>query len=136
MKKTHWIYTIIGIGLSVSLATSFQSRLTIHPYVTWIAASSIVAWALYAWDKRVAELAKLLRGWRVPEFTLHLLALIGGFPGAWVGRAMFNHKTNVQRHPQILTLLIVSTLLHALVAIRLLFGPPLVLWPPSNWLTF
>ncbi len=136
MKRSLWIYTLIAVGLCWSLATSFQSRLTVHPYVAWIAACSIIAWAFYAWDKRTAELEKLLKGWRVPEITLHLLALIGGFPGAWVGRAMFNHKTNVKRHPSILIILIVSAILHVLLVVRMLYGPPLELWPPNNWLAF
>jgi uncharacterized membrane protein YsdA (DUF1294 family) len=29
----------------------------------------------------------------VPEVVLHGLALAGGFPGGWVGRSMFLHKT-------------------------------------------
>ncbi|MCU0523175.1 MAG: DUF1294 domain-containing protein [Anaerolineae bacterium] len=139
MNRNLLIYTLIGVGLSTSLAASFQSRLTIHPYVTWIGACSIVTWALYAWDKRTAEFAQLskrLKGWRVPELTLNLLALIGGFPGAWVGRTMFNHKTNVKRHRGILVVLLVSVFLHAAIVVRLLYGPPFQLWPPSNWITF
>ncbi|MGC9467304.1 MAG: DUF1294 domain-containing protein [Anaerolineae bacterium] len=136
MKKTFWIYSLVGIGLSASLATSFQARLRVHPYVTWVAAFSIVTWAFYAWDKRISELKNLLKGWRVPELTLHLLSLLGGFPGAWIARAMFQHKSNTKRHPEILTILIVSVVLHALLAIRLLVGPPLTLWPPSEWITF
>ena len=136
MRRSVWIYTAIGVGLSISLASSFQSRLTIHPYVTWVVASSIITWALYAWDKRTAELGKLLRGWRVPEFTLNLMTLLEGFPGAWVGRAMFNHKTNVKRHQSILVVLVASVVLHGLVVARLLYGPPLALWPPDNWLMF
>ena len=136
MKKTLWIYTLLGVALSVSLATSFQSRLTnVHPYVTWIAGWSIVTWAIYAWDKRTAELGKLLKGWRVPEVTLHLLALMGGFTGAWIARSMFSHKINSKRHPVILAILIASTILHLLIMLRLLIGPPLELWPPSRWLT-
>jgi uncharacterized membrane protein YsdA (DUF1294 family) len=136
MKKTLWIYTLLSVALSVSLATSFQSRLTnVHPYVTWIAGWSIVTWAIYAWDKRTAELGKLLKGWRVPEVTLHLLALMGGFTGAWIARSMFRHKINSKRHPVILAILIASTILHLLIMLRLLIGPPLELWPPSRWLT-
>jgi uncharacterized membrane protein YsdA (DUF1294 family) len=136
MKRSLWIYTAIALGLCISLARSFESRLTVHPYVSWVAACSIIAWAFYAWDKRTAELSKILKGWRVPEVLLHLLALMGGFPGAWVGRAMFNHKTNAKRHPSILIILIVSAILHALLIVRMLYGPPLVLWPPDNWLAF
>ena len=31
--------------------------------------------------------------WRVPETTLLLLALLTGFPGAWLGARVFHHKT-------------------------------------------
>ena len=136
MRKSVIIYTLIGVGLAVWLATGFQSRLTVHPYVTWVVGFSFVTWAFYAWDKRTAELKKFLRGWRVPEFTLNLLAILGGFPGAWVGRAMFEHKTSAKHHSVILGVLIASTVAHALLALRLMYGPPLVLWPPNNWLKF
>ncbi len=136
MKKTLWIYTLIGVGLSASLAASFQARVNAHPYVTWLASVTLVTWALYAWDKRISQLESLLRGWRVPELTLNLMALIGGFLGAWVARSMFNHKTNLKRHRDMLVILIVSVLLHVLFVVRLRYGPPLTLWPPSNWLSF
>jgi uncharacterized membrane protein YsdA (DUF1294 family) len=29
----------------------------------------------------------------VPEAALHWLALLGGFPGGWLGRSLFRHKT-------------------------------------------
>ncbi|MGC9520906.1 MAG: DUF1294 domain-containing protein [Anaerolineae bacterium] len=136
MKKTLWIYTLIGVGLSASLAASFQTRLNVHPYVTWISATTVVTWALYAWDKRISQLGSLLKGWRVPEFTLNLMALSGGFLGAWVARSMFNHKTNLRRHRDMFVILIVSAVLHVLFVVRLLYGPPLTLWPPSNWVSF
>ncbi len=87
-------------------------------------------------DRRTGRLAKRLRGWRVPELTLNLMALMGGVIGAWAGRAMFNHKTNVKRHPMILAVLILSSLLHLFIAVRLIYGPPLEPWPPSNWFAF
>jgi uncharacterized membrane protein YsdA (DUF1294 family) len=31
--------------------------------------------------------------WRIPEATLHLMSLIGGAPGALLGRTFANHKT-------------------------------------------
>ena len=136
MSRNHTIYTALGVGLSVFLAVAFQDRLTVNPYVTWLLAFTIMTWALYAWDKRVSDLGKLLKGWRVPEFTLNLMSLLGGFAGGWVARSMFSHKTSVKRHPWILAILIISTVFHVLFTLRLVYGPPLVLWPPENWFQF
>jgi uncharacterized membrane protein YsdA (DUF1294 family) len=30
----------------------------------------------------------------VPEKTLHMMALAGGWPGAWLAQKMFRHKTS------------------------------------------
>jgi uncharacterized membrane protein YsdA (DUF1294 family) len=129
------IYTVIAVGLAVMLATSFQSRLTVNGYFTWVGGFTVVAWAFYGLDKNIAEF-KRLTGWRVPELTLHLLALLGGFLGAWVARTMFNHKTNIKKHPAIFTVLVISTFLHIYLTIRVLYGPPLLWWPPANWISF
>ena len=40
-------------------------------------------------DKRAAEAGRS----RLPESTLHLLALLGGWPGAFLAQRMFRHKT-------------------------------------------
>ena len=50
---------------------------------------SVVAFVLYAWDKRAAK----RRRRRVPERVLHLVALSGGWPGAPLGQRLLRHKT-------------------------------------------
>lgn len=50
---------------------------------------SLVTLGFYAWDKRQAK----TRGWRVPEKRLHLLSLLGGWPGALVGQRWLKHKS-------------------------------------------
>ena len=50
---------------------------------------SVVCLAAYGLDKRRAENGSR----RVPEQTLHLLALLGGWPGALLGQRQFRHKT-------------------------------------------
>lgn len=56
------------------------------------AVTSAVSFALYGLDKAAA-----VRGARrVPEATLHLLALLGGWPGALAGQLAFRHKTRKQ----------------------------------------
>jgi len=54
--------------------------------------SSIVLFAVYGMDKAAAR--KGLR--RVPEFNLHVVALLGGWPGALVAQRVFHHKTRKQ----------------------------------------
>jgi uncharacterized membrane protein YsdA (DUF1294 family)/cold shock CspA family protein len=50
---------------------------------------SLVAFAMYRGDKAAAEQG----AWRTPEFSLHLIALWGGWPGALIARQLFRHKT-------------------------------------------
>ncbi len=53
-------------------------------------------WAYWA-DKAAAE-----RGaWRTAESSLHLLALVGGWPGAWWAQRLLRHKTVKVRFQQV-----------------------------------
>jgi len=69
-------------------------------------ALTLATFALYGWDKLQARRA----GRRVPERTLHLLALAGGFLGAWVGMRLFRHKTQKRGFAVVLAM---AVLLHA-----------------------
>jgi uncharacterized membrane protein YsdA (DUF1294 family) len=53
---------------------------------------SVLAFATYAQDKAAAQSHKR----RIPEATLHMLALLGGWPGALVAQAALRHKTRKQ----------------------------------------
>jgi uncharacterized membrane protein YsdA (DUF1294 family) len=82
--------------------------------LTWLAITGGITFVLYGLDKARAR----SKGWRVPEVVLHVLALSGGFAGGWVGRGVFRHKT---RKGMFTFILVVSALLHAVLAYRLLF---------------
>ena len=49
---------------------------------------SLLTFFVYGFDKHAAETGR----WRTKESTLHLLALIGGWPGAWCAQRLFRHK--------------------------------------------
>jgi len=72
-------------------------------YVLFIyAVASVVAFIAYGLDKRAA-----LRGrWRVPEASLHLIELLGGFPGALLGQQVFRHKRRKARYMIIFWLIV------------------------------
>lgn len=63
------------------------------PIPLWVAglylAASIVCFLVYAADKSAARKG----GWRVSEKTLHLLGVIGGWPGGIVAQQTLRHKT-------------------------------------------
>ena len=52
-------------------------------------AASVAALIAYRVDKFAAQ-----RGaWRIGERTLHVLALMGGWPGALIAQALLHHKS-------------------------------------------
>lgn len=50
---------------------------------------SIITFIIYRRDKLAAE----YNDWRTPEIFLHLLSLIGGWPGALIAQRILNHKS-------------------------------------------
>jgi uncharacterized membrane protein YsdA (DUF1294 family) len=58
----------------------------------WVGAYTVVisavAYSVYAVDKRRAEEGL----WRIPEAQLHLLELLGGWPGAFIAQRRLRHK--------------------------------------------
>jgi len=59
---------------------------------TALIAINFLAFAAFGLDKARAESG----AWRISETTLLNLAMIGGTPGAYAGRALFRHKTRKQ----------------------------------------
>ncbi len=49
---------------------------------------SLAAWFVCRADKRRAEAGE----WRIPESTLHLTEVLGGWPGAFLAQRFFRHK--------------------------------------------
>ena len=89
-----------GMPVAVVVATLFFALLvgllmahSVHVMVLAVyALLSAVAFLIYGLDKSAAEQGAR----RVPESTLHSIALLGGWPGALVARHVFRHKTRKQ----------------------------------------
>lgn len=69
---------------------------------------SVVTFLMFWRDKRAATRG----GWRIKESTLHLLELLGGWPGALVAQRWLRHKSRKAAYNVVLWLII---LLHASV---------------------
>lgn len=50
---------------------------------------SVITFMVYAFDKAAAKANR----WRTPENTLHILALLGGWPGALLAQQLLRHKS-------------------------------------------
>ena len=64
---------------------------------------SVIAFVTYALDKRAARLGRP----RTPEATLHILELLGGWPGALLAQRLIRHK-NAKTSYQVVFWLIVA----------------------------
>lgn len=80
------------LGLLALLATTIAWMTRIIP--DWAMAAitglSLLAMMFYLGDKAAAQRNR----WRTPESTLHLIALLGGWPGALIAQGLFHHKTS------------------------------------------
>lgn len=78
-------------------------------------AISVFAFFAYRSDKRYAESGK----GRIPEATLHLISLLGGWPGAFLAQQIFRHKTSKLSFQFVFWCVVA---LHQFLAIDSLFG--------------
>lgn len=63
--------------------------LPVFLYLGTVALLSVVSFVAYGADKNQAANG----GRRIRERTLHLIAFLGGWPGAWLAQRHFRHKT-------------------------------------------
>lgn len=109
MGKEFQRYGLISI-ITTGLAYLGVTWLVDWPvYFGWLTALSVTTFLLYGLDKLEAASQGRAAKHRVPENLFHVLALLGGFPGDWVGRFVFWHKI---RKPIFWWVLLVSTALH------------------------
>ena len=101
---------LVAIGL---WGLGMLGRSGLAAYLVWLLVVSLATFVLYGVDKAQAK----RDGLRVPENLLHLMALLGGFPGGFAGRAAFHHKT---RKPAFAWVLWISLAIHLVVVLGIL----------------
>ena len=87
-----------GVSSALSLVALYIGCLFVSAVVnrlSWLVlvlyfVASIVAFAVYAWDKSAARRGK----WRTAESSLHLMGLLFGWPGALAAQRLLRHKSS------------------------------------------
>ncbi|MDH5912609.1 DUF1294 domain-containing protein [Vibrio splendidus] len=77
---------LVLVAVSVLFAESSKALLV------WYLAIGVVTFFVYSKDKRAA----INGNWRVPEKTLHILSVAGGWLGALIAQEKLRHKTQKQ----------------------------------------
>lgn len=123
-----------GFGPMLTVSTAYYCLMfwaawrSLLPW--WILSASLALNLLTFWvywaDKRAAQTGQ----WRTPENTLQLLALAGGWPGAWLAQQVLRHKSRKVSFRVIYWLMVLT---HGLLLWAWLFWPPLRLLLPV-WL--
>lgn len=80
---------IAGVFLGAVAGAVLAGALPVGILVVYLV-TSVIAFCAYALDKSAAR----RDAWRTRESTLHLMALLGGWPGALVAQWVFRHKTS------------------------------------------
>ena len=84
-------FLLAGAALAAVTAWMIAAHLHTGALVAYVAGVNLATFGAYAYDKCVAGSESPL--WRVPEAVLHLLALAGGTPAAFMGQHLLRHKT-------------------------------------------
>ena len=109
MTLNRFSYLLLLIAAIGSLFTS-------HPFILWLLLINVLTLAMYVADKMAARRAMR----RVPEATLLVFGLIGGWPGAIIGQQLFRHKTQKQPFKTYFIVTVIVSI-SAMVAVYQLF---------------
>lgn len=96
-RDAHVLPLLLALAVvAVLVALHSTGRLPAVVPVFYVVVSLVTLMA-YARDKSAARKGH----WRTPESTLHLLALMGGWPGALVAQQLLRHKSSKQPFRQV-----------------------------------
>ena len=85
MNLNRFCYLLLALA-------AIGSLLTLHSTLMWFLLANLLTLIIYGADKMAAR-----KAWRrVPEATLLVFGVVGGWPGAILGQQLFRHKTQKQ----------------------------------------
>lgn len=113
-KKRYFVVLTIFLGVLALFTLSGQLP-SIIP-ITY-GAVSLLTLLFYGVDKSAAKKDK----WRISEAKLHLLSLVGGWPGALLAQQMFKHKRSKSAFMRVYWVtVLVNLILLALIAFEVI----------------
>lgn len=112
----HTTAIIGGIVVTITLVVVLFVLTDWPALLIWLAAVNVTTFAMFGIDKASAKAG----GPRIPEIVLHAFTLLGGFLGQLLGRIVFHHKTNFQRHPAFTIVLVASVIIWVVAVVLVL----------------
>ena len=114
MNLNRFCFLLLGLA-------ALGSFFTLHPFMMWFLLVNVLTVVIYGVDKLAA-----CKGWRrVPEITLLVFGVVGGWPGAIVGQQCFRHKTQKQPFKTYFVISVIVNIV-AMVAVYLLLSKGMV----------
>ena len=88
IKIRSFVFHVFIAGILTLVIDAYV--LPIDTAYVWFLCLNIVTFLSFGLDKLSARSGN----GRTPEMTYHMLGVVGGFPGIFAGRGVFNHKTS------------------------------------------
>jgi uncharacterized membrane protein YsdA (DUF1294 family) len=88
-RQSRTLGTIIVVSFCLFMAVLVSLKLVAAEIFYLYIVASLVTFIVYAFDKSAAKNGR----WRIPESQLHWLALLGGWPGAFIAQNTLRHKS-------------------------------------------
>lgn len=115
VRVSAWAWLLGLLILPLSALSQLSPPLNGRVLMAGLAILSVATYAAYRSDKRRAEAG----AWRIPETTLHFMALLGGWPGGFLAQRRFRHKTAKVSFQMVFWAMVLA---HQLLAVDFLLG--------------